>query len=290
MLVMLAAILGSNFMMTTVTVTHLPPMFVVTVRLAIAASILFAIAMLTAKPFPRGAVWVPIALSAFFGHTLPFALLAWAQQTVDASIASILMATMPLFTLFLAQTLTDDEKPNRFAVIGFALALVGIIVLFGPEKLFSLGDESLRQYAVAGAAMSYGVNAIITKQLVSLPWQTTGASFMGLALLFALPLLLVDSLSNLSAPVNAWAALAYTGIMPTAFGAILIVVVVRRAGASFLSQINFLVPVFGAFFAVLFLGERLPANALIALVIILAGVAIARRRTRQPIPTTNGTL
>jgi len=290
LLVLLAAILGSNFMMTSVTVAYLPPMLVVTMRLAIAAACLLAVALVAGKAFPRGAIWLPIALSAFFGHTLPFALLAWGQQTVDAGVAAILMATMPLFTLFLAQVLTDDEKPNRYAVAGFALALGGIVILFGPDKLFSLADQSIRQYAVACAALCYGINAIITKQLTGLPWQTMSASFMGLALVFSLPLLLLDDLSSVSGPTHAWAALAYTGVMPTAIGAILIVMVVKRAGASFLSQINFLVPICGAFFAVVFLGDTLPANALVALAIILTGVAIARRRPKPVIQPSTGTV
>lgn len=290
LLVLLAAILGSNFMMTSVTVAYLPPMLVVTVRLAIATSLLLGVALAAGKAFPRGAIWFPIALSAFFGHTLPFALLAWGQQTVDAGVAAIMMATMPLFTLFLAQMFTDDEKPSRYAVAGFAMALGGIVVLFGPDKIFSLADQSVRQYAIACAALSYGVNAIVTKQLTGLPWQSMSASFMGLALLFSLPLLLLTDISSVSGPIHAWAALVYTGVLPTAIGAILLVVVVKRAGASFLSQINFLIPIFGALFAVVFLGDTLPANALVALAIILTGVAIARRRPKPAIQTTTGTV
>ncbi|MGI9354366.1 MAG: DMT family transporter, partial [Rhizobiaceae bacterium] len=210
LIILLAAILGSNFMMTSVTVAYLPPMLVVTIRLAIATVCLLAVALVAGKAFPRGTIWFPIALSAFFGHTLPFALLAWGQQMVDAGVAAIMMATMPLFTLFLAQVFTDDEKPNRNAVAGFALALGGIVILFGTDKLFSLADQSVRQYAVACAALCYGINAIITKQLTGLPWQSMSASFMGLALLFSLPLLLLDDLSAVSGPIHAWTALAYT--------------------------------------------------------------------------------
>ena len=73
------------------------------------------------------------------------------------------MATMPLFTLLLAQLFTNDEKPNRYSLGGFAIALVGVTILFGPGKLASLADQTVRQYAVVGAALCYGLNAIITK-------------------------------------------------------------------------------------------------------------------------------
>ncbi len=284
---LLAAIFASNFMMTKIAVHALPPMLVVALRLAIAAVFLFGAMLLARQWFPRGGIWKPIIASAFFGHTLPFALLAWGQERVDAGLAAIMMATMPLFTLLLAQVFTSDEKPNRYSVAGFAIALMGIIVLFGPDKLASLADQSIRQYAIMGAAMSYGVNAIITKQLIGVAWQQTAASFMLVAFVMCLPLLLFVDFSQVEASAHVWAAIVYTGIMPTAVGAILVVVIIRRTSASFLSQINFMVPVFGVLFAIVFVNEVLPPNASIALLIILLGVALARRRPKQELISIN---
>ena len=287
LLIGLAAIFASNFMMTKIAVLELPPMLVVSLRLAIAAGFLAAIMLAAGYRLPNGGIWKPIVLSALFGHTIPFSLLAWGQERVDAGLAAILMATMPLFTLFLAQVFTRDEKPTRYSIAGFAVALVGIIVLFGPEKLASLADQSVRQYAIALAAMSYGVNAIITKKLIGHPWQQTTACFMTVAFLFSLPLLLISDLSRITAPFGVWVAVVYTGLMPTAVGAILIVVLVRRTSASFLSQINFLVPVFGVAFALVFLQETLPANAAVALAIILSGVALARLQPGRKLVSFN---
>ena len=287
LLVLLGAILGSNFMMTKISVQALPPMFVVSLRLAIAASALGLIMVLAGKWFPKGWIWLPLLGSAFFGHTLPFSLLAWGQQRVDAGLAAILMATMPLFTLLLAQIFTNDEKPNRYSIGGFTIALVGIIILFGPEKLASLADQSLRQYAIIIAAMSYGVNAIVTKSLMGLSWQQSTASFMLAAFIMSLPLLVVSDLTAISAPAHVWLATVYTGIMPTAVGAILIIYVIRRTSASFLSQINFLVPLFGVALSILFINEVLPPNGAVALLIILAGVALARQRPKRKLISIN---
>lgn len=278
LLMVLGAILGSNFMMTKISVHALPPMFVVSVRLAVGSILLVAIMLACGKWLPRGRIWLPIIASGILGLTVPFSLLSWGQQEVDAGLAAILMATMPLFTLLLAQIFTDDEKPNRYSMAGFAIALAGIIVLFGPEKLLSLSDQSLRQYAVVGTALCYGMNAIITKSLTGLAWQQTSAAFMVVAFVASLPMLAMSDLSRLQAPIEAWAATIYSGIMPTAIGSILIIIIIRRAGASFLSQINFLVPIYGVAFAVVFLDEVLPAQGAVALCTILVGVALARRR------------
>ncbi len=284
MLVLLALIFGSNFMMTRISVTVLPPMFVVSFRLLLATLAVAILWRFSGVGLPRKAVGVAIVASAFFGYTLPFSLLAWGQQEVDAGIAAILMATMPLFTLGLAQLFTQDERPNRYTIIGFALALAGIVVLMGLDKLVGLAGNSLQQYAIAAAAISYGVNAIITKALVDEPWQSTVMLFLGVAFVMSLPMLLVADLSRLYADAHVWAAVVYTALGPTAAGAILVVALIKRAGASFTSQINFFVPVIGAGLAIVFLGERLPPNAAIALAIILIGIAIARRRPKHLVP------
>ena len=68
------------------------------------------------------------------------------------------------------------------------------------------------------------------------------------------------------------------GILHTAIGTLIMLALVRRQGASFFAQINFMIPLFGVLFGALVLLERPPPNAYGALAIILLGVAVARRR------------
>ena len=287
LLLLLGAILGSNFMMTKISVLYLPPMFVVTFRLAVATALLLIIMKAAGLSFPTGRIWIPLIIAGIIGLTIPFSLLAWAQQKIDAGLAAILMATMPLFTLLLAQLFTKDEKPNRYSIGGFAIALFGVIVLFGFDKLASLADQSVRQYAVIGAAFCYGLNAIVTKKLIGMDWRQSTACLLVIGFVASIPLLIISDLSSLQAPAEAWAATIYTGIVPTAIGTIIIILIVRRTSASFLSQINFLVPLFGVAFAILFVNEALPANGALALLTILCGVALARRRPKRKFISIN---
>ena len=71
-------------------------------------------------------------------------------------------------------------------------------------------------------------------------------------------------------------ALIALALGPTALATVMILIIIGRQGASFLSQINFMVPVFGMVFGVVLLREQLPVDAYIALTIILAGIAISR--------------
>src|SRR5262249_58845143 len=66
------------------------------------------------------------------------------------------------------------------------------------------------------------------------------------------------------------------GLVSTAGGYLLLFRLIARAGAGFASLNNFLVPLFGVLWGMLFLGERLGAHAFLALCLVLAGLAAPR--------------
>jgi drug/metabolite transporter (DMT)-like permease len=104
-------------------------------------------------------------------------------------------------------------------------------------------------------------------------------ALMFCASLWLVPLsLLLDSPWTLQPTALSLAAEVVLAMGPTAIATVLILIIIDRQGASFLSQINFMIPVFGMLFGVVLLGEHLPANAYLALVIILTGIAVSRRR------------
>ena len=100
-------------------------------------------------------------------------------------------------------------------------------------------------------------------------------------LLLTLPLVFSD-LGNIvdeliyTATADALMAVAWLGLMPAGFASIIYFIVVNRAGPSFLSNCNFLIPVVAYFAGTLILGDAVPSTGLIALAGILAGIGITR--------------
>jgi len=72
-------------------------------------------------------------------------------------------------------------------------------------------------------------------------------------------------------------ALAVLGLLCTGYATVVYFQLIRRAGATFLSLINYLIPVWAVLVGTLALGERLPAVAWLAMLAVLAGVALAGR-------------
>lgn len=283
LLISLSAIFGMSFIFTNISVRDFPPLTVAAGRLFIALLIIYPVMRIKKQQLPApGKIWVYIFLSALLGNALPFALISWGQIKVEASLAAIFMAIMPLATIVLAQFLTDDERINRWKLIAVMLGFVGIVVLMGFDSLSDLGGETLRQLAILLAAVCYALNAIVTRKLTSLPKYSMATALMIAACVLIVPFsLALDQPLSLSPGVSSFMAILALAIGPTAIATMLILIIIDRSGATFLSQINFMVPLFGVAFGTVLLHEKLSANAYWALAIIILALAISRYGQRK---------
>lgn len=283
-LVSLSILFGLSFTHTSIAVRDIPPISLAAGRLLIAFLMLYPLMRLNGQKMPDiGPIWIALLASGLFGNALPFALISWGQVNVQAGLTAIFMAVMPLATILLAHVFTDEEKLDRWKFIGVMLGLVGVIVLMGWSALNAIGDDLIRQTAILLAAICYAINAIVTRKLTGLPRWSAMSALMFAGCLWLVPVsLMVDSPWQIRPSLPSGLSLLFLAIGPTAIATVMILRIVDRQGASFLSQINFLVPIVGMVFGVLMLNESFPANAYVALLIILAGIGISRLSGRQP--------
>ena len=255
------------------------PATFVALRLLIASVVLW-IAMRMAgaslPPASDGEAWYLIVGTAVFGNALPFGLITWGQAVVPANLTAILVAVMPLTTVVLAH-FVGDERLTPFAVVGCVLGVVGVAVLMGWDALAVVGDDAWRQWAVIGAAVSFAINAVLMRRMRARSMRAMSFGMVLVACAMMAPVALLADGWTMPAAA-AWWALVAAGLFPTAIGTLIILNITKRAGASFLGQINFLVPVFGVAFAAAFLGERIEPRAGFALALILLGIAVTRVR------------
>ena len=70
----------------------------------------------------------------------------------------------------------------------------------------------------------------------------------------------------------------FLGLVSSGVAALLRYQLVRETGVTFLSQVSYLIPLFGVFWSWLFLGHLPGVSAWVGLVLIFAGLAISRLR------------
>jgi drug/metabolite transporter (DMT)-like permease len=274
----LAALWGGSFTFIKMSVETVPAVTTTLARLIIAAALMLVLARWQGERLPRGSrLWGIVLLTAITGNALPFTLISWGEERIDSGLAAILMGVMPLTTMLIAHVMTADDRLTPGKLAGIVLGFIGLVILIGPARLTSLGGDVVRELAVAAAAFCYGINANVTRALNGVPQMAAIAAVMLVSALILLPVsIVVDQPWTLAPSLSSVLAIILLGIFQTALGTIMLFTLVRRQGASFFSQINYLVPISGVLWGAVVLAERPPLTAYIALGIILMGVAVAR--------------
>jgi len=276
LLVVLAVIWSSSFTVIKLGVEVLPPVTLAMLRVVIGALVLGLWLLAKGHRLPREPrVWGTFFLIGLFGNALPFTLINWGEQTIASGLAAIMIAAMPLAALLLGR-IFSDEIFNLRRLAGVLVGFGGVVLLIGPQELMGLGDQAVRQSAVAVAAVLYAVAAILVRKLpVARPLEHGTGVLIASALILLPAALLVDRPWTLDYTADALAAAVYLGVFPTALATLLLIVVIASRGVTFLSLNNYLIPIMGVAWGALFLGETVAGEAVIALALIFAGIIIA---------------
>ena len=296
--VLLAALIliwGTAFLAIDVAVESLPPATLVAARVGIAAGVLCVAVLGRGLRLPRpGRVWIRFLLLAVVGNALPFYAISWGQQRVESGLAGILMAVMPLATLVLAHYFVAGEFMTRRRAAGFVIGLGGVFVLTGPSALAQIGGEAsdlTRQAAVLAGALCYAVNTILARRMPQMHSLVLSACVMLMASAVMLPVaVLLDRPWTVSPLPASIGAAVWLGLVPTGVATVLYFLIVSRAGPTFLSLMNYVIPVVAMLTGIALAGESFEWRILGALALILTGLAISQMGSMRGIAARSGAL
>ena len=284
LLISLGIIWGMSFLGVELALKNFQPMTIACFRITLASLILFFICNLTGNKLPRPSdphgkkILLHCLGFGLFSNAIPFSLLSWGQIQVSSSFAGIAMAVVPLVVLPMSHFLVPNQKMTALKLIGFVIGFIGIIVLIGPSAFEITNNKTiiLSQVACVLASVCYATGSIITK----LTPPTNLISFTSCSLLFAsaimIPLAFIfDGIPSFNLDIS-FLGLIYLGLFPTALATIMLVTLIRIKGPPFLSLVNYQVPIWALIFGLFILNEQLPAEFVIALVIILTGLVVSQ--------------
>jgi drug/metabolite transporter (DMT)-like permease len=278
------AIWGSQFMLNELAIAAFPPDVIATGRTVIGFLTLAVLVLATSGRRDQPAttpgrttapLWGLYFLIGMFEATLPFYLVAWGQERVDSAIAAILMGTVAIFAIILAALFVKGERLRLGNASGVALGFVGVVVLVGPSALRGLSGSILGELAVLTGALSFAVSLTLIKRLpAEIPVIVKARNILLCASVQIVPLTLVLGRGWALQPTwPAVLAVLALGTLCAGVVYVLFVALIDRAGPTFASFSNFLVPVFGVALGVLFLGEQLTWTDAAALALIILGLA-----------------
>jgi drug/metabolite transporter (DMT)-like permease len=276
----LALVWGSSFLWIKMALGGFSPIQITLIRLALGAAVIIGLAIVTHTRLPKDRrTWARMVVPALFGTALPFTLFAIGERSVDSGVAGVLNATTPLWALLITLLIGTERSPGAVRTIGLLLGFAGTLLIFAPWH--AAGLASWGALACLLAAISYAVSyAYIGRYLSGTmsPIALSGSQLGGGVVLVAVVLPVTGGLAPVHVGVAPLVAVSILGIAGTGIALVLNNRLLADEGVTTATSVGYLLPVVSVLLGALFLGEQLNARILIGMVVVLAGVALSRRR------------
>ncbi len=273
---------GGTYLGMKIAVETIPPFLMTGMRFSLAGWVLYAIVRLRGEPRPT---WVEVRNAGIAGALMLVcgnSVVAMAEQTVPSSIASLLIATTPLWITGISAVL-EHKKPGLGSVVGIVMGLAGVAVLvWNPGSSGGHGASLWGIVAIIAASVAWSSGTVVSRRarMPKAPLLATALQMIvGGALLLAVAGIHGDFVGFSFAHVSqsSWLAMGYLIVFGSMLGYTAYVWLFRNTEPSIAATYAYVNPIVAMLVGWLLAGEQLGVNALIAAVIIIASVVVITR-------------
>lgn len=286
LLALLSTLWAASYTFIKIGVETIPPITFIALRTLIAGLLLYVVIRLRGLRLPTDfATWWLFFIQACINSVLPFTLIAWAEQSIDAGLAVILNATTPIFTFLFTALVIRHEPVSGRKLFGTIAGMTGVCLIIGVEALSGAGEAIWSQLAVLTAAFSYACAAIFSKNFKGLdPVMPAAGSLICGAVLLLPVSVIVDRPWTLLPSAASLTALVCLSVFSTALAFMIYFRLMQTLGSvGTTSQAYLRVPV-GVAIGMAFLGEMPTLAMWVGLVCVIAGVlAMTLPSRRRPV-------
>ena len=271
------AVWGATFVSTKVLLDYLTPLEILILRTALGFMALCLVRPRFLK-LQKPSHEALFALAGLTGALLYYLGENIALKYVDASVASIVVSTAPLFTAALGFTFLKERSANLHFFLGFIIAMAGIALISftgDPARVNALGVALCLL-----AALSWAVYSIIVKRLADFGYETIAATkrifAWGLAYM-----ILIWIATGAHIPTQAltqglvWANLAFLGFFASAACFVTWGYSVKHLGPTSASAYIYLQAPLTVVWAAALLAEPVTPAMLCGIVMVIVGLALS---------------
>lgn len=251
---------------------ELAPFWAATSRFTIAALVFWGLVVYKKLPLPKGRALLGAILFGTLTVGLAFLLIGWGLTVIPASLYQILMATVPLFTLFLSAAQGVESVTIR-GIFGSLLAIGGIALSVGGSSAANISLPHILAILLAAVCMSQG--GVLIKRFPPNPPIMTNAIGMTVgALILGIASLVSGESWTIPTQTGVWFAMIYLSLFVTIGAFMLYMFVLNNWTASGTSYGFVLIPLVTMLVAASVAGETITLNFLGGALLVIAGVVI----------------
>ncbi|HKZ43678.1 MAG TPA: DMT family transporter [Anaerolineales bacterium] len=280
--ILLAAIWSSSFLWIKIAIRELSPITLVALRTFFGALVGIIAILVTRTRLPHSrSVWIALMILGLTNVAIPFGLITWGELSIDSAVASILNATVPLFTFLIATIFLNDEGFKPGNIVGLLIGFGGVIILLMKDLQPGSHNLFLGQAAVLLAAIFYAgsmVYARITTDRVS-------GLVRGIMPLMSATVIMGTGSFALESPVKlpslpiTWLAVVWLGVLGSGLAFILWYYLLQEIGPTRAALVTYILPLGGVILGVVFLNEALSWNLAFGGLMIVTSVIVMNRKS-----------
>jgi drug/metabolite transporter (DMT)-like permease len=280
---LLGAIWSSSFMWIKIAIQEIGPITLVAFRVLF--GLLFGVVVIYIQRihWPRTfKEWTPLFILGIFNIAIPFFLISWGEQSIDSGVASILNATVPLFTILIAHYLLHDDKMTAPKVLGLLMGFTGVVILMSKDIGTSLGSVMGQLAIVLASAFYAGCGVYARKTTHDMPGIMRSAGpLLPATVVMWLMMFIAESPVKLPQLGITWIALLFLGVLGSGFAFVLSYYLLHEIGPTRTSMVTYLFPLGGVILGVLFLDETLSWQLVVGAVLIVLSLIVANMQPQK---------
>lgn len=283
---LLGAIWSSSFMWIKIAIQEVGPVTLVAFRVSFGLLFGIAVILIQRVQLPRTLkAWTPILILGLTNVAIPFFLISWGEQYIDSAVASILDATVPLFTIVFANIFLKDDKMTLPKVAGLVFGFIGVVILMSKD-IHTSANSILGQAAVVLASVFYAGSVIIVRRTTEdMPGIIRGALPLASAsAVMWIGTFLVERPLRVPQLGISWVALLFLGVVGSGIAFMMSSYLVHEIGPTRLSMVTYLFPLGGVALGVTFLSEQLSWQLIAGAVLIIVSLVVANLEPTKSAP------
>lgn len=272
---------GSTYLAIRYAVESIPPLYTAGLRHLFAGSILF-IWCLAKRLRPTWAQVRASIIIGFFFFLIGHGSLHWAEQKVPSGLASLLIASEPIWVFLLSAAAAKQWHWNASLLTGSFLGLVGVGLLMGRSALTSVPGMFVSSLAVVISALSWSIGVVYSRRshLSGNPLLLSALSLLA----GSVQLLLVGTIAGeykgfslASVSLRSWLSLGYLILFGSVVAFTAYNWLMEHYSPTLVATHTFINPIVAVLLGWFLAGEAVTLNVLLSAAMVVSAVVLVDR-------------
>jgi drug/metabolite transporter (DMT)-like permease len=272
---------GSTYLAIRFAVETIPPLYTAGLRHLVAGTILLAWCLAKRLRPSWAQVRASIIIGTFFfliGHGT----LHWAEQRVPSGLASLLIASEPIWVFLLSALVARKWRMNAPLLIGILMGFGGVGLLMGRSALNSGPGVFVGSVAIVVGALSWSVGIVYSRKshLSGHPLLLSALSLLAGSFQLLLAGTAVGEyrgFSFASVSLRSWLALAYLIVFGSVVAFTAYNWLLEHYSPTLVATHTYVNPIVAVLFGWLFAGEAVTFNVLLSAALVIGAVMLVDR-------------